>query len=332
MDYKGHLCPVCHKAFEKGDDIVVCPICGTPHHRDCYESTGHCINLNRHRENYDYKREFEVNAPADENTTCFYCKSKNPLNSKYCNACGKPLAQAPYDGTKSDDKSHSENQRPEFDGAFIIDPLGGVKSDEILGEDVTAGEAAKFTKTSTTYYIPQFKRIKEGRKSRFSFVGFIFGGGWMLYRKMYKSGIFFTAVMALLTLGSLYISVCHEGAVSAINEKYNEVISTMYESIGIGAYSALWDFFTSLTTEQLIVCISSTVISILMIAVRVLCAVLGNKMYYKHTIKTIKSIKKSTSEPKDIDKSISAKGGVNVPLALSLMVSYYIIVYLPKFF
>ena len=31
--YNNCVCPVCKKQFEDGDDIVVCPECGTPHHR-----------------------------------------------------------------------------------------------------------------------------------------------------------------------------------------------------------------------------------------------------------------------------------------------------------
>ena len=32
MDWKGHKCVSCHKMFEQGDDIVVCPECGAPYH------------------------------------------------------------------------------------------------------------------------------------------------------------------------------------------------------------------------------------------------------------------------------------------------------------
>lgn len=36
MDYRGQHCPICGKEFCDGDDIVVCPECGTPYHRECY--------------------------------------------------------------------------------------------------------------------------------------------------------------------------------------------------------------------------------------------------------------------------------------------------------
>lgn len=40
--FKGYICPVCRKKFTDTDDIVVCPECGTPHHRECYLNNGKC--------------------------------------------------------------------------------------------------------------------------------------------------------------------------------------------------------------------------------------------------------------------------------------------------
>ena len=40
--YEGAKCPVCHAYLMEDDDIVVCPDCGAPHHRECWKSLGHC--------------------------------------------------------------------------------------------------------------------------------------------------------------------------------------------------------------------------------------------------------------------------------------------------
>ncbi|MCL1866958.1 MAG: hypothetical protein FWF82_06075 [Oscillospiraceae bacterium] len=37
-------CPVCYDKFAETDDVVVCPECGTPHHRDCFSEVGTCAN------------------------------------------------------------------------------------------------------------------------------------------------------------------------------------------------------------------------------------------------------------------------------------------------
>ena len=54
MDYIGEKCPVCGKNFHADDDVVVCPICGTPHHRECYENLGHCFNEEKHAEGFSF--------------------------------------------------------------------------------------------------------------------------------------------------------------------------------------------------------------------------------------------------------------------------------------
>ena len=48
MDYTGLKCPVCGKPFTSDDDIVVCPECGAPYHRACYQQAGHCIFQEKH--------------------------------------------------------------------------------------------------------------------------------------------------------------------------------------------------------------------------------------------------------------------------------------------
>ena len=46
--YTGAKCKVCQEPFKDGDDIVVCPDCGTPYHRECYKKAGKCINDELH--------------------------------------------------------------------------------------------------------------------------------------------------------------------------------------------------------------------------------------------------------------------------------------------
>ena len=51
MNYKIYKCPVCNIQFDDDADVVVCPECGTPHHRECYIQNGKCINADKHGTN-----------------------------------------------------------------------------------------------------------------------------------------------------------------------------------------------------------------------------------------------------------------------------------------
>ena len=64
--YENNKCPVCHKVFEEGDDVVSCPECGTPHHRECYKSIGKCANKDLHETDFVYNR--NENEVAEENS------------------------------------------------------------------------------------------------------------------------------------------------------------------------------------------------------------------------------------------------------------------------
>ena len=42
LSYEGQSCALCHAYLFPEDDVVCCPECGAPHHRECYNSIGKC--------------------------------------------------------------------------------------------------------------------------------------------------------------------------------------------------------------------------------------------------------------------------------------------------
>ncbi|MCL2633036.1 MAG: hypothetical protein FWD34_00820 [Oscillospiraceae bacterium] len=55
LKFIGEQCPVCDERFVEKSDVVVCPDCGTPHHRSCYAETNKCAMLSRHESDYEFK-------------------------------------------------------------------------------------------------------------------------------------------------------------------------------------------------------------------------------------------------------------------------------------
>ena len=109
MKYNGLPCPVCGRIMTDDDDIVVCPECATPQHRECWMKTGHCINEDKHSSGYvwaapEAQPGAEQSAPPAEEAgapanvkICHVCGSENPPEALHCGNCG-----ALFDGGQRD--------------------------------------------------------------------------------------------------------------------------------------------------------------------------------------------------------------------------------------
>lgn len=60
------LCPVCRAPFGENDDIVVCPECGTPHHRACWAKIGCCGVEQYHPDGFVWDGRLPDEEPAPE--------------------------------------------------------------------------------------------------------------------------------------------------------------------------------------------------------------------------------------------------------------------------
>lgn len=183
-------CAFCHAYLFEEDDVVYCPTCGAPHHRECYNKIGHCAleELHGTENQYDLLK-------------------KKQQEKETAEAEGK--------------ESYKDNQTPPppfntpFGNPIYIDFLGGVPKDFNLDEDVTADEAKNFVLSNTMRYIPKFAKFKEGGKISWNFLAFLFPCGWFLSRKMYKKGIItgiLSIISTLLTVPFMNSLVAVEGA------------------------------------------------------------------------------------------------------------------------
>ncbi len=191
--YEGQSCPVCGAPFQETDDIVTCPVCGAPHHRACWQRDGHCHFEDTHGtpQQWNNKQTAE-NETAQPQNRCPHCGADNATYAEFCSRCGKPLqsndwrsAQPPY-----------QQQKPPFHEYspfhVVYDPLGGVPHDEPFGEDTTAEDLAIAVGGNTMYYLPRFRKIRDGRSIQWNWAAFFFTPYWLLYRKQYVAGALIT--------------------------------------------------------------------------------------------------------------------------------------------
>lgn len=203
MKYTGKNCVLCGKEFTDGDDIVVCPECGSPHHRNCYKTAGECANKVRHAGKYNWNAENAAAAPAFE------------------------FAQPP-DFTASADQPHEyiiyENGKPVYYAKELLDYIF-------------------FVRENIAYYMPLFVRfMKSGINVSFNLICFIFPPAYFANRKMWGWAILTSILSVILlipvmlasfaTLEGGYIS---ENIVQVLNNN-SGLINTLIMAANVGDF------------------------------------------------------------------------------------------------
>lgn len=151
MDYTGNLCPGCNTVFTDGDDVVVCPECGTPQHRECYEKENRCVNSDKHAEGYVWQgvvKQTPVQTKKRETVTCPNCGALNPKESDVCLNCGmkftlfgKNVVAEMYEQENA--AANPNSDIPDYKAPFTLGVGEGFDADESEKEAV----AAEFVKT-----------------------------------------------------------------------------------------------------------------------------------------------------------------------------------------
>ncbi len=304
LNVEGQKCPVCHAYLFEEDDVVFCPECGAPHHRECYNGLGHCGLLQTHGTEFQYDRVKQTanNTEYTEKSTqttqepkydttvkCKMCGEEYEHSARNCPKCGTP---------------NVEN----INGLYGFDFLGGIPADMDLGDGVTADEAKRFVLANTHRYIPKFAAATFGKKASWNWLAFLFPCGWFLSRKMTRNGILagLLHIAFTLLLFPFMQSVSSLGVVDGGNtvQMYSEILSNIND-------------FGVTTVILFAISVVCTVLF------QVLCGIFGDWLYRNHAIAKIKEIK---AESEDIDTDYRKKGGVNI---FAMLLGFLAVEYIP---
>ncbi|MBQ2823576.1 MAG: hypothetical protein IJF18_03270 [Oscillospiraceae bacterium] len=304
--YTGTRCIVCSEKFTDEDDIVVCPECGTPYHRDCYKKEGRCVNGALHDVKGTWKPTYDVGdslAEEKEDTVCLSCGCKNPPDSLFCDNCGFPLKSlekhnermrvhtAPVNG---EDNPDSYNR--DFNGGvgidiqpFLInfsDPLCGYNPDEDF-DGVRLCELADTVESNTHYFLPIFKRIKEtGRSFSWNFPAMLFPELYFAYRKM-----------PLIALAAWAI-------------KLFSLIPLMLRVFSESDIAVLADIAANFDLRSTAFGIMDILVYVLDYALMFFCGGFCNSIYYKIAVKRTAKIKNSVPLT-ELRDTLRRKGGTS---------------------
>ena len=113
--YYGCPCEGCGRPLALTDDIVVCPDCGAPYHRECYEKLGRCIHTPAHGAGYEWKFPYK----DAELRTCPSCGERTLRSETVCRCCGAvmpPEDQCPDPSAQT--ASGADQNRFDYDDLY----------------------------------------------------------------------------------------------------------------------------------------------------------------------------------------------------------------------
>ncbi len=261
MNYKNSLCDGCGLRFQEDDDIVVCPECGTPQHRECYKLNNRCVNEHKHISGFDWSGSYTAPAieaaPATESDKlpCPSCGHLNSADAKICENCsmklivfGMNLAEA---AKENEELKKAPDEVPDYPPPFALGqgegfeynseaPVADVQPQPDYGqnsqqkvENTKQYLLFRFIGANASRFINAFRKIDSRSGFTFNWAAFFFGPYWFFYRKLYKSGIIFMTLSVIVSIVfSPSLSQSLEGYADALDKgtPLQEII-TLYPDV-----------------------------------------------------------------------------------------------------
>lgn len=319
--HENEKCPVCDKIFTPEDDIVFCPVCGTPHHRECYNSLGRCVNEDKHASGFEYKFEESRQSdtftaaqrlnpnniyyvPKDEKEVSADEKNENAAENNndgktVCSKCGNEIDKdAPfcsYCGEKQ--------ENPQYRPASPFNMGLGAESqvyqnskDTIDGKKIS--DVALVVKVNTAKFIPKFIKNK---KISWNWGAFFFGPYYLLFRKMYKEGVI---ALILRTAVSLFVQGIFAAQVSDLYSYFSQTMQSMRDPNYVPPQQSFVESFNEIfqkAPQFLITAFACT------LAINIVIALISNMLYRKKVISVLSKM----------DENLQNGGmfGVSMPFA-----------------
>lgn len=367
MKYADLCCEKCGKTFLNDDDVVVCPVCGAPHHRDCWYAENCCASSEKHGEGYIWvspvlpeKENTENSEIEDEKKTnrgnpaifnqngeaklsngekiirCPQCGANNCENDMYCMRCGCAL-----NNTTGFTSVTPENEAEYKNNVYMnLDLYGGLSPESEI-DGIPVREYSEYIGGKKPGRIIRKLANAErfNRKTIWCWAAFLFGPAWLFFRKLYKEGAVISVVLiaACLASGLLQLTDSYKVYIKETINVCKELVSgeiTQEELIArIQEYEKEYAETEEDSTSRTRQIASEILYYIAFPGLPAVCC-LGAMMFYKKKLKS--DILQSRDECTNMDeyiRSLRLKGGTNTGGAvlgvLVYFVAFFCYTYLP---
>lgn len=326
MRYDNQSCPVCEHVFNENDDVVVCPECGTPHHRECWHNAGGCKNEPLHAQGFEWSLpvapQAEEKKSGKPDIVCPNCGTHNPAGAPECENCGMKFVvfglnfmdkQNELEMNSNSYESNADHGHAAESNSTDTEPRVKETVDGVAADDIR-----EFVRVNHADYLKKFKRIANKRIS-FNWSAFFFSFYWFFYRKMIKQGIvvliaqFLVDFVSTIPLGGFF-------------ERANEIYAAM-EATG-GMTEEIMNEIMALTQEHMpAILLYNALLFVSNIAV----GFLADFIYKKHVFKSIGNIESNTADRQSFHVEMFRSGGVSLMLPAIALLIFPMITYAAQF-
>ncbi len=337
MRYLNVPCVHCGKLFCEEDDVVACPTCGSPHHRDCWKAQDRCANAGLHTQGFVWKmpvtekKEIEMTPPTPQQTVeCPFCGAQNYANELYCSVCHEPIHRnASADaGEPLQDEQQREKMFADFQNFGGLDPNSDI-------DTISVKEYAAYLGKKPGSYIRRFmnmhtfSRVVSWNAPAFLlcavavFSSIVLGPVWFFYRKLNKIGVAFLAVLLVLGIGTAVVYTLDPAYI-----EYTEATKELYFDSLAQAQAGVGDVAQIMEELQVnLMHLSETFVensakltnywAFAVSAVQsyvfpVVAGIFANYFYFKKSKAEILSIREKHGQSPDYLQRLSRKGGTSV--------------------
>lgn len=184
--FDNKLCPICRKPLNENSDIVVCPVCGTPHHRACYMMNNRCGVEEYHASGFEWQGRLPWEEPPI--TVQEEQAAQTGFNDPH---------QAEYPNYGGNQNGAEQGMNGAVNLEDFLNRLHDQTMDETRGADgVSSRELCTFVGRSVMHYSQAFAAFRAptlpGQKKRFAFFNIcagLFAPIHQFYRRMDVVGI-----------------------------------------------------------------------------------------------------------------------------------------------
>lgn len=287
--YYGCACEGCGRPLTLRDDIVVCPDCGAPYHRDCYEKLGRCVHAPAHRAGYEWSFPYQ----DAQLRTCPSCGERTLRSEPFCRCCGAPMppesAEDPNDRRAAQTEQNGSFDYDSFYRQYeqnVTQPMHqnirtAFGQDELI-DGIPSSDWSDYIGKAAPVYLNDYSRMQlQNTKVSMSFSALLFGPFYFFYRKAWKPAFAFLAAELVLSLPTLLDMMLVTGSplVAGLNSSTIVILSRVM-----------------------------TVLSFVLVMVRTLYA---KWLYRKSAADRIRRIRKEFPNAAQRRAVLSAQGGVS---------------------